>query len=205
MKLLADDGGFCSEDLVEVRAGPLFKFDTDSSLAAWWTGNNTDMDAVKKVKLERFNGLGFGSGQAAAGFLFNGSTHFARVAANSVTDIGASAAGMTIEFWAKPTQIGTRDATILHWGLPAAANGVQLEQRDNGGRNLLVRLRDSTGVDHAFELGGIFADNTWVHVVVTYDRALGRARVFKNAVLVHEANVGMFTPGTHLPLTVGAN
>jgi hypothetical protein len=58
LKLLADDGGFCSEDLVEVRAGPLFTFDTDSSLAAWWTANQTDLDAVSKLKLERFNGLG---------------------------------------------------------------------------------------------------------------------------------------------------
>ncbi|MGH7946709.1 MAG: LamG-like jellyroll fold domain-containing protein, partial [Opitutaceae bacterium] len=204
LKLLADDGGFCTEDLVEVRAGPLFKFDTDSTLAAWWTGNNTDLDAVNRLKLERFNGLGFAAGKAADGFQFNGSTHYARALPNAGTNIGASTAGMTIEFWAKPTS-GLRDATILHWGVAGGASGVQLEQRDNGGRNLNSRLRDTTGTDHAFELGGIFADDTWVHLALTYERPIGRVRVFKNGVLVYEKDIGVFTPRTDLPLTVGAN
>jgi RHS repeat-associated protein len=205
LKLFADDGGFCSEDLVEVRAGPLYTFDTDASLAAWWTGDQTDLDKVGRVKLERFNGLGFGVGQAADGFLFNGTNHYGRVAAVPAIDIGASSAGLTIEFWTKPLQVGARDTTIVHWGVPGGASGLQVRAYDNGGRNLLVHLRDTAGGERSFELGGVFTDNTWTHIAVTYDRTSGRVRAYRNGVLIHEANVGIFVPRTNLPLMVGAN
>ena len=42
LKLAANDGAFTAEDTVEVRVETLHRFETDSSLAAWWTaGMNT--------------------------------------------------------------------------------------------------------------------------------------------------------------------
>src|SRR6185436_1925328 len=131
--------------------------------------------------------------------------HYGRVTAHSDLDIGTSAAGLTIEMWVKPQNVGSRDATLLHWGLPGSTDGVQVLQYDNGGRSFTVNLKDTSNGDHSMEVGFVFASDTWVHVAYTYDRTTGLARIHKNGVLQQESNLGIFTPRTTNTLFIGTH
>jgi hypothetical protein len=194
-------------DTMIVRVGLNSSVETDSALAAWWPANGEVHEMVRGNHDVEFlpRGSAFAAGQVAQGFSFNGSDHYGRTPAHADLDIGASTAGLTIEFWAKTVQVGTRDASLLHWGVPGVSDGVQVRQADNAGRNLAVYLTDTSGVGHSWEVGGIVASDTWVHVAITYIRTTGIARVYKNGVLVYEGNHGVFRPRTNLPLYFGAN
>ncbi len=200
LQLKADDGAFCTDALLEVRVGALYKYDTGLEVSAWWTGNDTDLDAVHQLKLERFNGLAYGAGHASNGFAFDGNDDYGSVAANAATDIGSSAAGMTIELWAKPTLSG--DRFLLDWGIPGTDSAVSL-QHGNGGPTLVVNLMDTGGGSHPMLVGNFFATGTWVHLVLTYDRTTGVGRIYKNGELAAEANLGIFRPRTNRRVFIG--
>ncbi len=200
LKLLADDGGFCTEGLLEVRVGALYKYDTGLEVSSWWTGNDTDLDVVHGLKMERFNGLGYGAGEASNGFVFDGNDDFGKVAASPFTNIGASATGLTIEMWVKPAE--NRYGYLLDWGTTGSIDGVALAQWD-GGPNLLARLWDTNGGGHDFITGGVFTPNTWVHIAMTYNRVTGIGRLYKNGVLALEQNMGVFLPQTSKTLFFG--
>ncbi|MCI0432582.1 MAG: hypothetical protein L0271_02875, partial [Gemmatimonadetes bacterium] len=172
-------------DIMVVRVGVTASVEPDSALAAWWPANGDVREVIRGNHDIEFlpAGPAFATGQIAQGFTFNGSDHYGRVPAHSDLDIGASAAGLTIEFWAKPSQVGTRDATLLQWGSLNSTAGLQVMQRDNAGRHLSMNWYDTTGNNRGMEVGSMFATDTWVHVAITYDRPAGVARFYKNGVL----------------------
>jgi RHS repeat-associated protein len=99
-------------------------------------------------------------------------------------DVGASAAGLTVEFWMKPA--AQQDGSLLGW-----ANGVRLERYWNNNHGDSLRCFLGSGgqyVQVANVLGG--EPYSWTHVAVTYDRTSGQAKISINGVVQGTASVG---------------
>ena len=177
--------------------------DADPTLAAWWPANGEAREVVRGNHDWEFlpRGASFGPGEVGQGFAFNGSDHYGRTAAHTDLNIGASAAGLTIELWAKPSRV--QDVPLVMWTTPAGSDGASVRQW-NGGLGLFAFLRDTAGNDHTIGVNGMFVVNTWTHVAVTYDRTTGFARLYRNGVLVLEQDIGIFAPQTGYPLVLGA-
>src|SRR5690606_21152090 len=97
-------------DRMVARIGLAGSVSPDGALAAWWPANGDVEDIVRGSHAIEFlpRGPAFTSGRVAQGFAFNGSDHSGRTPAHPGLDIGASPAGLTIEFWAKPHSVGSR-------------------------------------------------------------------------------------------------
>ncbi|MBX3738731.1 MAG: tandem-95 repeat protein, partial [Candidatus Didemnitutus sp.] len=115
LQLEADDGGFCSKATVEVRVDALYKVEPDpATVAAWWPFNKNDVDVVNGLKMELFNGAALiGDGRVSRAVQFDGTDDFGRVRAVPQHNLGASVAGFTVEFWARPTQL--KDTGLVMW------------------------------------------------------------------------------------------
>lgn len=72
-----------------------------SGLVAWWRGENNAFDSVAANHGSLLNGVGFGYGKSARGFIFDGVDDRVTVNDNSVLDVGANA-DYPIEAWIKP-------------------------------------------------------------------------------------------------------
>ena len=200
MKLTADDGAFDASDTVEVRVATVGQFQPDDSLAAWWPGNRNDLDVIHGRKMERFHGMNFGPGQTEQGFLLSGGTAHGRVAAHSDLNIGASAAGLTIELWVKSN--GNQEGPLVQW-----TNGTTegLGFRQGNLDHLLAWITETDNQPHVFDGGGAFSPNAWTHVALTYDKSTGVGRLYRNGSLLKEQNLGVFTPQTSYPIQMGAS
>ncbi|MEO7799737.1 MAG: Ig-like domain-containing protein, partial [Opitutaceae bacterium] len=101
LRLSVTDGWIALSDTVEVRIGVTGSVAIPPGLAAWWPANGELHEIVHGNHDPEFlpNGVSYGEGKVAQGFLFNGTDHYGRTPAHGDLDIGASTAGMTIEFW----------------------------------------------------------------------------------------------------------
>ncbi|MEX2044158.1 MAG: LamG-like jellyroll fold domain-containing protein, partial [Opitutus sp.] len=191
-------------DMALARVGLTGTFEPDAALAAWWPGNGDPHEVINGGHdAVLLYGTGYTSARVSQGFLFDGSNDRAQIAAHPDLDIGTSTAGLTIEFWARPSTLANGRA-LLSWGT-ATASGVEVFQNLNNGVTLELHLRDTAGGNHSMAAYPVFSANTWVHVAVTYDRATGLGRIYCNGILITENSLGVFTPRTNLPLTFGAS
>ncbi|MEO7411822.1 MAG: Ig-like domain-containing protein [Opitutaceae bacterium] len=204
LKLDASDGlQSASSDLMEVRVGETNSVESASGIAAWWPGNGELREIVRGDHDVEFlpKGVAYGTGKVSQTFLFDGGD-VGRISAHAHLDIGASPAGLTVELWVKPARAGDGQ-WLLRWIGTAAGLGLQ---QNYAGTGWYVYLRDTTGVDHTLNIdGGVFAIGDWTHVAMTYDRATGVAKMFKNGSLIKAQAVGVFTPETSQPLYFGQN
>ncbi len=182
IRLTANDGyATAVSDLMEIRVGSA-AVSPVAGLAAWWPGNAHPREVVSgNADLEFFNGATYAEGQVLQGFDFDGVDDQARAEAHPDIDIGASADGLTIELWARPTQ--EKDVPLVQWATPSA-EGVSLREWGYG-EGLYAFLTDTSGGQHVFGTGNVFDANTWVHVAVTYDKVTGIARLYRNHTADH--------------------
>ncbi|MEO6994211.1 MAG: tandem-95 repeat protein, partial [Lacunisphaera sp.] len=201
LKLTASDGYVATvSDLTEVRVG-VSTVEPASGIAAWWPGNGNPHEVIHgNHDVEMFQGAGYGAGRVSQAFSFDGINDYSRIAAHSDLNLGASAAGLTIELWAKPSR--AQDVPLVLWGT-TTGDGVSFRQW-NGGVGLYAFLTDTTGNGHVIAAEDMFSTNAWTHVAVTYDKVTGLARLYRNGMVVKEQNLGVFTPQTTYPLEFGS-
>jgi hypothetical protein len=200
LKLSASDQyGPPVSDLVEVRLGAQALPNVDG-LATWWPGNGDGREVVHgNAPIELFNGADYNVGPVLHGFWFDGLNDIGRVNIHPDIDLGASAAGLTVELWAKADH--TQDTPLLQW---ESSNAEGLSIRQWGGNGLYAFIVHSSGTLY-LGVPNVFQAGVWKHVAFTYDRASGLARIYRDGVVLAEQNVGSLRLRTDLPLAVGAS
>lgn len=205
LQLMANDGAASAEDIVVARVGMTTGV-APADLAAWWPGNGDSREVVRgSHDVELINGAGYSAGKVSQGFTFDGLNGYGRVAAHPDLDVGASAQGMSVEFWVKNDgSSGAQD--FVQWR-SGSQRGVTLgTSMSFGVPRLSATFYDTAGTAHllqtrtaALQVGG------WEHVVFTYEKTTGEVYVYRNGV-IEAADVfelGVFTPRTNLDLIIG--
>lgn len=202
LQLTGSDGATTPvTDYTEVRVGVSVP-ELAPSAAAWWPGNNSPNEIINgNHDVELVNGAGYAAGQVLRGFDFDGTNDFGKVPAHAHLDIGSSAAGFTIEMWARPTR--GQNATLIAWSNPAGGEFMSVRQWDSG-PTLYAWTVDTAGAARLVGLSGFFATNVWVHVAVTYDRVAGVVKLYKNGILVHQDTIGSYAMKTSSDVFIGA-
>ena len=154
--------------------------------------------------------VGRGAGKSGGALVFDGTTAAVRVPASASLNVGTGP-GLTLEAWIRPDDVSL-ERPIFEWNAGAgpvawSAYGLHfwISQPDiNGPGSLYVNLVDSEHVAHNFgSPRGIVTSQEFQHVALTYDKASGIAKIFRNGVVVAKQNVGTFTPRTDTPLYLG--
>ena len=195
LELTANNDDEVSSGLVEVRVGVPCDDLSLPGLSAWWPANGTATDIIGGNEAILGGGVSYTNGEVALAFNFDGVDQFVLAPAETNYNVGASAAGMTIEFWTKGTPNDT--CGVLAW-----ENGVAMVE---GGGNdaLYANIVDTNGNNHSLSPAVNVFDGNWHHVAVTYDRATGVADVYKDGVMVVTQTIGSFQPQTSNDLYMG--
>lgn len=189
LQLAADDGDVQTTSLVEVRVESVCTIDDPQGLAAWWPGNNTDIEVLNGYDAIQGSGETYTTGKVASAFSFNGINNYVWMLAQSNYDVGPSPAGFTLEFWVNP--LGFQNGSVLGW-----ANGVRVERFSGGvvtGDSLHFYVGGTNSgqfVDAVRIWPGTQFTNVWCHLAFTYDRTVGQAKIYTNGVLVATGTVG---------------
>jgi RHS repeat-associated protein len=200
LQLRAHDGLLVATDTMEVRVQT-----TPASLpqpiAAWWPLNLHPREVVNGApNFELFNGATYAEGMVGRAATFDGINDFARAAAHSNIDVGLSEAGFSIELWANPAAY--RDTPLVEWGSRTGSQTYLAQW--NSGRGLYAFLQGADGTTRSLGVDSVFALNAWQHVAFTYDRVAGRARLYRNGVLVRELTIGTHFIRTNQDFYLGA-
>lgn len=188
LQLSANNNDEENSGVVEVRVGvPCDDLDLPG-LSAWWPADGTAEDIIGGNEAIPGGGVNYTSGEVATAFNFDGVDQFVWAPAATNYNVGASPAGMTIEFWTRGTPGYT--CGVLGW-----QNGVVLVE-GGGGNGLYVNLMDTKGNSHALAPVGNVFDGNWHHVAVTYVPETGVADIYKDGVMVATQTVGGFQPQT---------
>ena len=191
-------------DTKEVRVAVSHAAEPPGGIVAWWPGNGHAREIIQGGKDIQFvNGEGFAPGKVSQGFYFNAVANGrAEVAATPAIDLGASAAGFTVEFWAQPSQLS--DGAILSWGAPNTP-GLTIYQTD-AGRSIEANLRErATGADWTTRTPIALSAGTWVHYALTYDRVSGWATLYLNGQVVRRTSLPARAVRTQHALSFGRN
>jgi len=203
LKLDGEDFNWMARpDFVAVRVATTAA-EPSAGLVAWWPADGSVHEVIGgTAKVELLQGASFGPGRVMQAFYFDGVDDHGRIKASADIDVGASASGMTIEFWVKPTAL--RDGSILSWGAPGLP-GVSIYQYD-AGRAIDVNLRDRTsGADWVASTGRILIPGAWTHYAVTYDRPSTWVTVYVNGIVVRRTQLPSREVRTQYDLVFGRN
>jgi hypothetical protein len=181
-----------------------------SGLVAWWPGESNTVDVVGGNTGTLVNGVGFGTGEVGRGFLFNQTNQNVLISANSNLDVGQGA-GLTLEAWINPDAITNR-YPIFEWnpGDGVTYWGVHLYVFPTGATNgpTGYLYTDVQGADDSWHTlqspNDVVTAHALQHVALTYDKASGIARMYRNGSVVAEATFGSYTPKTTGNLNIGS-
>ncbi|HEX5218075.1 MAG TPA: Ig-like domain-containing protein, partial [Verrucomicrobiae bacterium] len=185
LQLKADDTMESASDLMEARVGVLCSIEATPDLVAWWPGNWTATERIGKRDVILSETTGYSSGKVGPAFQFNAATDFARAAAHTNLNLGQSAAGFTIEFWAKPETLS--NGGILGW-----AAGVRVERVSLATSGDALRFHLAASGIPFVTTSSIWPNTNalvWTHIALTYDRPLSQARIYANGVLMASGTV----------------
>ncbi len=201
LRLTASDGfALPVSDLVEVRVGSL-SIRPATGLTAWWPANGHAHEIVHGGHdVSLLQGMNYGTGKVAQAFSFDGINDSGRLSSHPDLDLGASAAGFSIELWVKPGK--NQDEPLIQWSI-GDYDGVSLRQWGFG-TGLTGFLVDTTGRTYVIGADGVFTANTWTHVALTYDHVSGLARLYRDGSIVADQNVGVRTMQTAFDLQFGS-
>jgi len=205
LQLEANNGQTSVSDAVTVRVSTQYPDALGIKADAWWQMNGTFTDAVTGLgAIQSHNGLSFSQGACGQGLLFDGIKKYGLVDQSLVPALGASADGFSIEFWYKPTSL--RDSYLLEWA-DRVTSRVGLNLREtNSGQGLGISVVRADGQTPQYmATDGIFTAGDWVHLGITYARATGMLRLYKNGHIVLENVVGSFDWLTSGDLYLGSH
>ncbi|WP_035614129.1 LamG-like jellyroll fold domain-containing protein [Haloferula sp. BvORR071] len=171
-----------------------------TGVVSWWRAENDAVDAIGNNTGTLLNGLGFAPGEVGQAFDFTAANQQVKMDASPTLAVGPGS-GLTVEAWIKPADLAERP--IAEWNTGSGTGwGAHFWMSTSfsglgGAGCLYTNLKDINGVDHfMFSPAGLVTPNVWQHVAVTYDRASGTTRLFRNGVVVAAGNLGGFIPQT---------
>jgi subtilisin-like proprotein convertase family protein len=178
-------------------------------LVSMWKGENNANDSI-----DGNNGvassMGYTHGVVGEAFVLNGSSSQVYVPASANLNVGIDNSGFTLETWVNPASATIDEIqSLIQWnqssGSGAGPIGAHLEMSGSFDADLHLNVIDTTLTAHSFySPSGIMTGNTWQHVAATYDGVSGNAVIYRNGVVVAQANLGTgFTPRTDIDLWLG--
>jgi RHS repeat-associated protein len=195
-RLTADDRYHQPEsDLVELRVG-VHPTAVPKGVMAWWSMNGHSHEVTQGIAdLSMLNGADYVSGKVLQGIGFDGVDDYAQVSANPKLDVGASAEGFSVEFWFKADSKADQPFVLFHG---AGRRGLAIVRDWYGGQRISFSVYDSSGAEKSVQTGDLFTSSTvpWTHVVATYDRTSGAAKVYVNGEIMASTIWGAVRPQT---------
>ncbi len=93
----------------------------------------------------------------------------------------------------------------MEWNNGSGAYGVHFYIDISYTGNLYANIVDTGGSGHLIYTGaGVVANNGFQHVALTYGKASGVAKIYRNGVAVLQQTIGSFTPQTTYNLFLGS-
>lgn len=179
-----------------------------SGLVAWWPGQEHAWDIVGAHDGFPEHLLTFVDAQVGRGFYLSSANGSVRVPAAPALDVGR-ADGLSVEAWVRCDDL-TSPSPILEWSDQAGPAGTRFAlrtaQESDLGANYLeaVLVENGSGTAHRITTaGGAITPTQFNHVVLTYDKAAGWARLYCNGAVAAETNLGSFTPETRSDVYLG--
>lgn len=204
LRLTANDGQVAASDDVKVSVicAPL---PPPAGLVAIWRGNNNSHDVFSCHDGVALNGLAYTDGKVQRAFQLDGVDD--RVMVSAINPPGAPSlnvglgAGFSIELWIRPTSL-TNLRPLAEWG----NNGteVHLFASTDGSGRLYANIVDTNGINHGFTATSPLTLNEWQHVALTFDKASGAARLFRNGVQIGQSTIANITPRTISDFYIGS-
>lgn len=185
LQLSANNGVEESSGLVEVRVNvPCDDVDL-SGLSAWWPADGTAQEVMSGNTAILGGSTGYATGEVATAFNFDGVDDYVWAPAATNYNVGASSAGLTIEFWMNPNSF--QNGSVLGW-----ANSIRVERETFNWTGSMLRCYLGTGGLYVQTSGNVWNNTSWkwTHVAVTYDKTSGQANIYVNGSLQGSANVG---------------
>ena len=174
-------------------------------LVSWWPAEGDANDPFTGNNGTLHGSLGFATGESGQAFNFNGTNAYISVPSPSLLDVGASD-GLTVECWLKPTDL-TSGHPILEWNDHSGNVGVHLWHSDpqiSGPGGVFANVTDTSGGSHIIaSAANLITTNSFQHIAVTYSKATGEARLYRNAGAIAVQNLGTFRPQTTYDFYIG--
>lgn len=205
VELAATDGVKRTTDLAEIRVA-VAAAKAPTGLVAWWPLNGHRQEIVRgNHDFGLFRGAAFDAGKVTQGVRFDGVDDYATVSPHSDLDIGASAAGFTIEMWVKPEEV--KYAPLINWHNGQTTNGNGLHLWSNNDTNRISAYLVGTGGSGVISTAdGTLTAGVWQHIALTYDKPAGVLRIYKDGFVAATANIGTtFRAQTTYPIFFGRN
>jgi len=183
-------------------------------IAAWWRGENSNVDSVGSNNGTYPNGMAYAAGEVGQAFNLNGVNQYVLVteAKNQALDVGDNGSGLTFEEWIKPTVLGSENLLFEYEAPLGGTSGVldtgvnfSIEPDGAGGTFIQSNLRETVASHTLQTPSNLLAPGVWQHVALTYDRASGVGAIYVNGISVVTQPFGSFVLFTSLTnLVIGA-
>lgn len=172
-------------------------------LIGWWTGDNTPGDSTGHNKARLYNGADYAPARVGEGFRFDGLKSYVKIIATA-QEMEART-GLTVEFWANPTDISYKQP-LLGWSGGETA-GVYLwlaPSKKPGFATLNADIKDAGGGSHLLATSaGVAQASSLQHIALTYSKTTGDALLYVNSRPVALQLLDVFEPNTKLDLWLG--
>ncbi len=186
--------------ILRVGATPV---QTPPGLVAWWSGEGSAADRVGLNPGAPLGALNYAPGKVGQAFSFNGTDAGVRIPASRLLDVGQDP-GFTLEFWIKPDDV-LSPHPLVEWGEANSYFSTTLFiSATSGTRTLHADVIDLANGDHVLQSGSDSVQaGVWQHVAMTYDKASGTLRLYRDGTVVGNAQIGTVTGKTHPDLLLG--
>lgn len=171
-------------------------------LVAWWSGDGNALDARSRNNGTLNNGATFVVGRVQQTFRLDGVDDFVSIPGSSSLDVGTSANGFSIESWLIP--LTTESRPLVEWFTNSTTIGVHIWVNCSGSGcannpgALFANIVDTAQQSHIISTPiSVLNPTNWSHIGLTYDKTTGMARLYRDAIEVQAANLGIFTPQTN--------
>jgi uncharacterized protein (TIGR03437 family) len=185
-----------------------------SSVVAWYRAEQNGADSAGVSDGYALHGLSFAPGKVGSAFRFDGLDDRVVIPGSAALNVGEGG-GFAVELWVNPATLtsGKAGIPLVEWndGRGNAGAGVQLwlsrlclgNCREAPGV-LFADMVDSQGQTHLLQTGlSTMRANEFQHLVLTYDKATGAARLYRNGESEQGGFFGGFTPMTNRALALG--
>jgi RHS repeat-associated protein len=205
LRLTASDSEQTASDDVTVTLAPPACRPLPAGTLGFWPGDGNPRDMIGDHHATVGGSLVFGAGKVGQAFRYDGSNDTAVVDPPPPLSGGS----FTIAGWVQPADLLQLPIFEFSRSTTPAAYGVHVWQGYNaaGGGSagaVYANLVDTAGVNHTMATGPhAIVPNQWHHVALTYERPLGRARIYVDGAIASVASLGVFDPQVAVPFGIG--
>jgi hypothetical protein len=175
-----------------------------AGIVSWWRAEGDGIDQIGGNNGTLENGTTFAAGEVGQGFHLDGANNDVKVLSSASLNVGV-AAGLTVETWINPTDVGTGHP-VVEWNSDVIGAGAHfyVGHPSHPPGYIFANIIDTSGGYHIVDTApGVAQPNTFQHLALTYDKASGSAVIYLNGTVVGQASLGNFTPQTTFNLFLG--